>query len=135
VKHLWWLDTVPFLALGGYALTRRSWNPWFLAGMAMALAGFVCWTTARLQLGKSFTPLPEARALVTRGLYAKFRHPVYFFGFVAYTGLFVALRWPLGMLFFAVMYSFQLFRVRKEEAVLEKAFGEEYRRYKAGTWF
>jgi protein-S-isoprenylcysteine O-methyltransferase Ste14 len=29
----------------------------------------------------------------------------------------------------------QLVRARKEEAVLEAAFGEEYVRYKAGTWF
>jgi protein-S-isoprenylcysteine O-methyltransferase Ste14 len=29
----------------------------------------------------------------------------------------------------------QVARARKEEQVLHQAFGEEYERYKAGTWF
>jgi protein-S-isoprenylcysteine O-methyltransferase Ste14 len=29
----------------------------------------------------------------------------------------------------------QIARARKEERVLAAAFGEEYERYKAGTWF
>ncbi len=134
MKHLWWLDTVPFLAFGAYALRRWNEHAWYLAWMGVALAGFLLWTTARLQLGKSFTPVPEARALVTRGLYSKFRHPIYTFAFVAYLGEFLALRWFVGLLVFALIYSSQLLRIRKENQVLEQAFGEEYRRYKAGTW-
>jgi protein-S-isoprenylcysteine O-methyltransferase Ste14 len=102
--------------------------------MAVALAGFILWTTARLQLGKSFTPRAEARALVTHGLYSKFRHPVYLFACVAYLGVFAAMRWGILLVCFLIMYSTQLLRIRKEDAVLEQAFGEEYRRYKAGTW-
>ena len=134
MKHLWWLDTVPFLACFIYAL--RHWNvqPWYLIWMAVAAAGFVLWTTARLQLGKSFTPRAEARTLVTRGLYAKFRHPVYLFALVSYLGVFAAMRWAIVLVCFLVMYSSQLLRIRKEDAVLEQAFGEEYRRYKASTW-
>ena len=134
MKFLYWLDTVSFLAFGGFALTRWNWRAWYLAWMGIALAGFLCWTVARLQLGKSFTPRAEARALVTTGLYAKFRHPVYLFGLVAYLGVFLALHWSIALVFFLILYSTQLLRIRKENAVLEQAFGEEYRRYKASTW-
>lgn len=134
MKHLWWLDTVPFLACFIYALRHWKLQPWYLVWMVVAVAGFACWTTARLQLGKSFTPRAEARALVTHGLYSKFRHPVYYFAFVAYLGVFLALGWFVALPFFVLFYSTQLFRILKENAVLEKAFGDEYRRYKAGTW-
>ncbi len=134
MKHLWWLDTLPFLTLSALALERWNWHAWYLVWMGTAVGGFVCWTVARLQLGKSFTPLAEARALVTHGLYSKFRHPVYSFAFVAYLGVFLALHWSIALVFFVVLYSTQLLRIRKENAVLEQAFGEEYRRYKARTW-
>ena len=134
MKHLWWLDTVPFLACFAYALRHGSLRPWYLGWMAVAVAGFACWTVARLQLGKSFTPKAEARALVTHGLYSKFRHPIYYFACAAYIGVFLALRWFLVLAFFLLLYSTQLLRILKENAVLEQAFGEEYRRYKAGTW-
>jgi hypothetical protein len=52
----------------------------------MAAAGFVLWILARVQLGSSFAVTAQAKALVTAGLYAKFRHPVYLFGGVAFTG-------------------------------------------------
>jgi protein-S-isoprenylcysteine O-methyltransferase Ste14 len=42
--------------------------------------------------------------------------------------------WWLAI-FVAVLMLVQVYRARKEEAVLAAAFGEEYARYKAGTWF
>jgi protein-S-isoprenylcysteine O-methyltransferase Ste14 len=56
----------------------------------MAAVGFALWLTARIQLGKSFSVRARARALVTTGLYSKFRHPIYLFGGVAYAGLLIA---------------------------------------------
>jgi protein-S-isoprenylcysteine O-methyltransferase Ste14 len=35
----------------------------------------------------------------------------------------------------AVLVPVQIARAKKEEQVLREAFGEEYVRYKAGTWF
>jgi hypothetical protein len=35
----------------------------------------------------------------------------------------------------AVLLPVQMVRPKKEERVLREAFGEEYDRYKAGTWF
>ena len=36
---------------------------------------------------------------------------------------------------FVLLIPLQLWRARKESAVLEAAFGDEYRAYRAGTWF
>ncbi len=79
--------------------------------------------------------MPQARALVTKGLYAKFRHPIYLFAGLAFGGLFIAWGKVIGLLLFVLMCAVQLFRIRKEDAVLEEAFGEEYRRHRARTWF
>jgi protein-S-isoprenylcysteine O-methyltransferase Ste14 len=87
-------------------------------------------------LGKSFTVTAQARKLVTTGLYSKIRNPIYFFGGVAFLGVFIAWGNPYALGGVAVLYSaMQLSRARKESAVLEEAFGEDYRRYKANTWF
>jgi protein-S-isoprenylcysteine O-methyltransferase Ste14 len=34
-----------------------------------------------------------------------------------------------------VLIPVQIVRARREQKVLEEAFGDEYVRYKAGTWF
>ena len=73
--------------------------------------------------------------LVTKGLYSKFRHPIYLFRGIAFLGLFIAWGKLIPLLCFLLIYPLQILRARKEEKVLEQAFGEEYRRYKAGTWF
>jgi len=89
---------------------------------------------ARVQLGKSSGVRAKAKALVTTGLYSKFRHPIYFFGEPALAGLFLA--WGKlipALAFFVLTCPTQIVRSRKEEAVLEKAFGEG--QYKASTWF
>jgi protein-S-isoprenylcysteine O-methyltransferase Ste14 len=38
------------------------------------------------------------------------------------------------ILFFLFYPFYQFLRARKEAEILEKAFGDEYRRYKASTW-
>lgn len=88
-----------------------------------------------MQLGASFSVAAKAKKLVTTGLYAKIRNPIYVFSAMFLVGLvIVSERWLL-LVPIAVLVPVQMVRVRKEEAVLEAAFGEEYVRYKAGTWF
>lgn len=72
---------------------------------------------------------------MTTGLDSKFRHPIYLFGFIAYAG--VLLIWDnwIALLVFLLLYTVEIARVRNEERTLEQAFGDEYRRYRASTWF
>ena len=110
------------------------WTALRVGGMGLVIAGFVLWTIARFQLGASFAVKAEARHLVTRGLYAKIRNPIYVFGSWVMAGGILAFGNPAWLLIFVVLIPLQIWRARKESAVLEAAFGDEYRKYRAG-WF
>ena len=112
-----------------------AWTPLRILGLVLLFAGFILWTIARFQLGASFAVKAEARQLVTRGLYAKIRNPIYVFGSWVIAGGILAFGKPLWLLVFVLVIPLQIWRARKESAVLEAAFGEDYRRYRAGTWF
>ena len=53
----------------------------------------------------------------------------------AYLGLAIAWGHWLGFVFTAFAVVTEGVRIRKEEAVLEKAFGEAWRKYRRSTWF
>lgn len=111
------------------------WTPVKMVGGAMAAVGVVLLIVARVQLGASFSVAAKAKKLVTKGLYAKIRNPIYVFSTMFLVGMvMVSGRWLL-LVPIAVLVPVQMVRARKEEAVLEAAFGDEYVRYKAGTWF
>ncbi len=130
------VDAGYFLAIAVWIAWRVPVSPRYIIGLSIGAIGFVLWMVARQQLGKSFTVSAQAKALVTTGLYSKIRNPIYFFGGVAFVGVFLA--WGnmyalVGVI--AIYFTMQVLRARKESAVLEQAFGDEYRRYKASTWF
>lgn len=112
-----------------------EWTAVRIVGMCLLVVGFIFWTVARFQLGASFAVTAQARQLVTRGLYSKLRNPIYVFGSCVIAGGILLFTKPLGLLIFAVIIPLQIWRAGKESAVLEAAFGEEYRKYRAGTWF
>ena len=93
------------------------------------------WITARLQLGRSFAITAQAKQLVTRGLYSKISHPIYFFAGIALVGILIGGQSWLALIIGLLFYSMQLGRVKRENQVLEQAFGDDYRRYRAQTWF
>jgi|ERR1022692_391622 protein-S-isoprenylcysteine O-methyltransferase Ste14 len=104
-------------------------------GLAISLTGFALWLLARHQLGSSFAVRAEAKELVTHGLYAKIRNPIYFFAFFAFLGEFVALGAYGAIPVLLIFQVGQYMRIRREQQVLEAAFGDDYRAYKAKTWF
>jgi len=112
-----------------------AWGGMQIAGMCLFVAGFILWTTARFQLGKSLAVTAQAKKLVTKGLYSKFRNPIYVFGSCLIAGLILVMGRPVWLLVFLIIIPLQIWRAGKESSVLEAAFGEEYRRYRVGTWF
>jgi protein-S-isoprenylcysteine O-methyltransferase Ste14 len=134
-KVLLWFDLAFWLAVLVAAIVRGPRTTAWLAGLIMAAIAFPLWVAARIQLGPVFSLTPQARGLVTSGLYAKLRHPVYTFGTIAALSALLALQiWPLFAIGVALV-SITLLRVRREEHVLAAAFGDEYRRYREKTWF
>jgi protein-S-isoprenylcysteine O-methyltransferase Ste14 len=115
-------------------LDDSVWHTHHSIGVAITVPTWLLWARARYDLGGSFTGRAEARTLVTRGLYSRIRHPIYIFGECLVAGLFVFFDQPLFWLLFAVTIPMQVLRARKEERVLEAAFGDEYRSYRAQVW-
>lgn len=135
MEWLKYIDIPIFLALAAFVAIRASHTPWYFFGLALAAIGFALWMTARYQLGASFAVRAQAKRLVTTGLYSKFRHPIYFFALFAFGGLFIAARaWIALIAYIGFTIAGQGGRARREEAVLEAAFGDEYRKWKAQTW-
>jgi protein-S-isoprenylcysteine O-methyltransferase Ste14 len=111
------------------------WTTQRYLGTVLALGGFAGIVTARYQLGRSFSVRPEARQLVTGGIYSKIRNPIYVFGTVLFSGVILVVQRPRLWLLLAVLVTVQVIRARKEAQVLEDAFGEAYRDYRRKTWF
>lgn len=118
-----------------YAYARPPWNAHRVAGLILMLAALIPLVVARIQLGKSFSLTPQARQLVTHGIYSRIRNPIYVFGTFVLIGLFLFFDNPYLFLFFVVLIPLQLVRARAEARVLEQTFGDQYRQYKANTWF
>jgi protein-S-isoprenylcysteine O-methyltransferase Ste14 len=123
------------LGWGLIATHAGPWEPFQVAGLAVMAPTFCLWALARLQLGESFSMSARATQLVTRGLYSRIRNPVYVFGGLFIVGLLVYLGRPLLFLLLLIVVPLQITRVRKESQVLEATFGDEYRAYRARTWF
>ena len=115
-------------------LRRPRTTAWFVA-LALAAVAYPLWILARVQLGAALSLWPEARTLVTTGLYSRIRHPVYVFGTAASLASLLALQiWPVFAIGVALV-PLTLLRAHREGKVLEAAFGERYRLYRERTWF
>jgi protein-S-isoprenylcysteine O-methyltransferase Ste14 len=83
-------------------------------------------------LGRSFSIMPEARGLVTSGLYRYVRHPLYVAEMIASIGTVLQFLSVWTALILAVQITFQLRRMHNEEEVLMEIF-PEYAGYKENT--
>jgi protein-S-isoprenylcysteine O-methyltransferase Ste14 len=125
---------VAALCVLGPRYLHQPWPPLRIAGAVITLASFSLIVVARIQLGRSFSVRAKATRLVTTGLYARIRNPIYTFGCFFFLGLamFIPAWWLLLLLILVI--PMQIVRSRREAAVLEATFGEEYRRYRRQTW-
>jgi len=79
----------------------------------------------------SIVPLKPASSLQFRGIYAVTRNPMYFGLLLLYLGIgIVKGNWWTIMLVPLVIVLVQLLVIKKEEAYLERAFGQDYLNYR-----
>lgn len=92
-------------------------------GMAIAIAGIVT-------LKRNFGLFPEARGLVTNGLYRYIRHPLYLGEIIAGLGLALGTTWLPAFGLFAAQCGLLYWRTVLEERALTASFPayQEYRR-------
>jgi protein-S-isoprenylcysteine O-methyltransferase Ste14 len=128
---------LPVILLGLllWKFAAEPWPPLKIAGFVVMLLSGTLLTIARLQLGNSFSVTPQATALVTHGLYAKIRNPVYVFSAILLVGLALFLNRSKFLGLLVVLIPMQILRARRESEVLEAHFGDSYRQYKSTTWF
>ena len=104
-------------------------------GLLLGLIGLAGVAVSRYTLGRSFSIVPKATALVTRGLYSRIRNPIYIFGEIFLIGLALMVQHLALLLLLLVLVPVQVLRARREAAVLEARFGDTYRDYRKRTWF
>jgi protein-S-isoprenylcysteine O-methyltransferase Ste14 len=90
---------------------------------------------ARRQLGRAFAFTPQAKGLVTTGLYARIPHPMYLFLDLALLGGVTILRQVWLLAPWAALVAAQVLQARREATILEHAFGDAYRDYRKRTWW
>ena len=123
----------PFLAFANYSLP--IWT--VLVGAILQIPYLWLFWRSHDDLGRNWSPGLEIRAehrLVTNGIYARIRHPMYAAIWCAALSQPLLLHnWiagPLVIVAFAVMY---FTRVPKEEAMMRDIFGQDYDTYVAQT--
>lgn len=98
-----------------------------LAGLALAAAGIRNFLRAA-------TPVPTnqpTRALVTTGIHGRTRNPIYLGMFLIYAGIGIAAQSPWILIFvLPLAITIRYGVVAREEAYLERLFGDAYRSYK-----
>ena len=116
-------------------LGEQPWTALRIGGAVLAFIAYGLVTTARIQLGDSFTVRPEAKGLVTHGFYARIRNPMYIFLDLMVLGLILAFRGYWFLVILAVVVGFQIRQSRREARVLQEKFGQAYLEYRKQTWF
>jgi protein-S-isoprenylcysteine O-methyltransferase Ste14 len=116
-----------------------EWARW--AGLGLGLASIavnmISHRTLSQKLGADFDPalrLIEVPALVTDGIYARVRHPIYLaFLLMQISLLFLTSNWFVGLCGIAIIVAVIAIRIPEEERLLIAKFGDEYHNYKKRT--
>jgi protein-S-isoprenylcysteine O-methyltransferase Ste14 len=135
-----------FLAalLFGFVLDRLAALPvpvpqidlvrWLIAG-SLILIGLALAAAGIRNFARAGTPVPTSRptrALVTTGIHGWSRNPVYLGMFLVYCGIAIAAPSPWTLILaLPLAITIRYGVVAREEAYLERRFGDAYRDYKA----
>jgi len=107
-----------------------------LAGMILVILGFIVFTAAWVTLGNSWrvgNREENDSGLITQGIYAISRNPIYLFFILYLTGIFL-INGALIFLIFAVLVALNLhYLTLEEETSLSKVHGLSFRDYCAVT--
>jgi protein-S-isoprenylcysteine O-methyltransferase Ste14 len=107
-------------------------------GGTLYAAGLAGTLWSQLAMGTSWRVGVDERertALVTRGPYGVVRNPIFTFMVLGLAGLALLVPNVLSLLSLAVLVAAVEIQVKAvEEPYLERAHGDDFRRYRAGTW-
>ncbi|RWN31685.1 isoprenylcysteine carboxylmethyltransferase family protein [Mesorhizobium sp.] len=116
-----------------FAIPEADEAAWVVAGF-LILIGLGLFAAGVRNFSRAATPLPTnlpARVLVTTGIYRWTRNPIYLGFFLMYGGIGVAAQSPwVLILTLPLAMTVRYGVVAREEAYLERRFGDAYRDYK-----
>ena len=125
------LDRLLPLPLAYPELTSIGWT----AGGALIAIGVGIMAAGIRNFSRADTPVPSnqpVRALVTTGIHGWSRNPIYVGMLLVYAGIGIAARSPWVLILALPLFVILRYRVvAREEAYLERRFGDDYRDYKA----
>lgn len=108
---------------------------WWIAGGVIVVIGAGVFAAAVGNFSRAATPVPgnrPVRALVTTGVHGFSRNPIYVGMSLVYAGIGLAARSPwVFILALPLALMMRYIVVAREEAYLERRFGDAYRGYKA----
>ncbi len=128
-------------ALGGsYLGVAIVWLPPAAIGIPLSLVSLVLMLggigfsfLSLMHLGRSFSLMAEARALVTDGPYRLIRHPLYLGELLTLVGFMLQYISAYAVVVVGLQFAFQTYRMRNEEQVLASQF-PEYEGYRSRTY-
>ena len=106
-----------------------------LAGVVLIALGAIILVTSFVRLGRSLTANPVPKddgVLVTSGLYAKVRHPIYFGLLVLALGVVLDAGWWPQIIIASMLYFLLNIKAQFEEDLLRKKY-PEYKAYAQKT--
>ena len=103
--------------------------------LSISVLSFLLWFIAKIQLGTSFSVLPATpNKLIKNGMYSLFRHPIYIFSMTTMVSYILLIEKPQFFFGLFLLLPLQIFRSRKEHALLISRFGEEYENHAKQCW-
>jgi len=135
--HYFLLSLVLMILLGLIDRSSLLRDPWPLTGLLPIAVGIWLAVQGSRQFARAETniiPFTESTALVTEGVFAFSRNPMYSGMVLALSGTAVLLNGWLAWLVL-IPFIFILYRnfIRNEEQLMEQTFGENYLNYKASV--
>ncbi|WP_107768125.1 methyltransferase family protein [Nocardioides terrigena] len=110
----------------------REGGPLALVAAVVLGLGLLAMLWALGSLGTNISVVPQARAVVSHGPYARVRHPLYAAELVNVLGLCLASTGPGPWVVMAALITFQVVRARREEELLSREL-PGYADYKSHT--
>jgi protein-S-isoprenylcysteine O-methyltransferase Ste14 len=95
-------------------------------GVAITAIGAAVAAYAIVNLGRNFSVVPEARVLVTRGVYRVVRHPIYLAESLMILGALMGDGELSALMGTFVVIGLQIYRIRVEERLLSRAFPAQF---------
>ena len=124
---------VALIILVLHTYDQRSLKWWIY--LCVIVSSLALWVKARIDLGNSFSVQPKADQLISQGLYARIRHPIYLFSTIAaFFWALMAAKW-YWFVPIILLILLQIWRARKEEQKMLEKFNGQYIEYKKKTWF